>query len=198
MRRPLLAIAGALALCASPARSDEDDPASRVVARARLEVARGVRYDPSYERIAYPGGDVDPSRGVCADVVVRSLRAAGVDLQRLVHEDIVAHPDAHPEVASPDANIDHRRVKSLRAFLDRHAAKLPIDLSSDASRATFHAGDVVVWRFCESCAPRHVAIVSDRIGTRGLPLVIQNLGPVASEDDNLDAWELVAHYRVVR
>jgi uncharacterized protein YijF (DUF1287 family) len=74
---------------------------ARVLARARDEVARGVVYDGRYRtltyrdgvdagRFVYPGGDLDPARGVCTDVVVRALRAAGIDLQSAVHSDIVA------------------------------------------------------------------------------------------------------------
>src|SRR5580658_2388924 len=58
----------------------------RIVARAREEVRWHVRYDPSYvpltfrdgkdtHKPVYPGGDLDSSRGVCTDVVVRALRA---------------------------------------------------------------------------------------------------------------------------
>jgi uncharacterized protein len=106
-----------------------DPPASRierVIERAREEVARGVEYDPSYVRLAYPNGDVDPARGVCTDVVVRALRAAGIDLQSRVHEDILARPSAYARfVTRADANIDHRRVGPLMVWLDANAVRLP-------------------------------------------------------------------------
>src|ERR1700724_3149221 len=79
---------GLAAACPALVRA-EDDRAGRIVTRARTEVARGVKYDPSYERIGYPGGDVDSSRGACTDLVVRALRAAGIDLQRAVHDDVL-------------------------------------------------------------------------------------------------------------
>ena len=34
-------------------------------------------YDPAYVQIDYPGGDVDPSRGVCTDVIIRAYRGIG-------------------------------------------------------------------------------------------------------------------------
>lgn len=46
-----------------------------------------VRYDGSYMAIDYPGGDVPGNIGVCTDVVIRSYRAIGTDLQVLVHEE---------------------------------------------------------------------------------------------------------------
>ena len=54
----------------------------QVVGRAQEEIAKTVLYDPSYKQIKYPGGDINQSRGVCTDVVVRALRAIGLDLQK--------------------------------------------------------------------------------------------------------------------
>ena len=203
MRRHGLAplVLFALVACAQHAHADaQPGLALRIVARAREEAARGVRYDPSYERIAYPMGDVDPARGACTDVVVRALRAAGVDLQQRIHEDALAHPDAYPHIARPDASIDHRRVPGVRAWMMRHAQRLPTGTARAEDRASWHAGDVVVWNLglCPACRPRHVGIVSDRMGQGGLPLVIHNIGPVAREEEALTAWTIVGHYRVIR
>jgi uncharacterized protein YijF (DUF1287 family) len=179
------------------------------VARAREEVARGVAYDPSYVALTfasgvdtghpvYPNGDLDPSRGVCTDVVVRALRAAGVDLQSRVHEDIRARPAAYAAfVSRADANIDHRRAGPLMVWLEAHAKRLPRALDPDG-RATFEAGDVVVWSLRGGGHADHVGIVSDRRGTSGLPLVVHNIGPQPAEEDVLASWVLLGHYRVVR
>jgi len=173
---------------------------SRIVARARKEVERGVVYDPGYVRLSfrdeadtgravYPGGDLEPGRGVCTDVVVRALRAAGIDLQSRVHADILARPAAFPSVVAPDVNIDHRRVGPLLTYLRAHATSPRGD--------DWRPGDVVVWAFqaCPRCTPDHVGVVSDRKGPRGLPLVIHNLGPHPTEDDVLDAWTTLGHFR---
>ena len=61
-------------------------------------------------------------RGVCSDVVVRALRAAGVDLQEEVHEDMSRAFSAYPALwgsTRPDSNIDHRRVANLMAYFRR-------------------------------------------------------------------------------
>ena len=55
-----------------------------------------VIYDGSYRRIAYPNGDVPAHIGVCTDVVSRSYRTLGVDLQQKVHEDMTSAFDAYP------------------------------------------------------------------------------------------------------
>jgi uncharacterized protein YijF (DUF1287 family) len=168
-------------------------PVDRVVARAREEVARGVSYDPAWHPMHYPNGDVDASIGVCTDVVIRGYRAAGVDLQKLVHEDVMRAPTTYERwVKTPDATIDHRRVGPLLTYLRRHARSLPV--TSD-----FAAGDVVVISFtqCPSCGPQHIGVVSDKKGPRGVPLLIHNMGPTPREDDTLDAWTLLGHFRVL-
>ena len=92
-------------------------------------------------------------------------------------------------------NIDHRRVGPLMIYLNRHATKLSI---TDAS--SYKAGDIVVISFgtCPSCSPQHIGVVSDKMGSHGLPLMIHNMGPHPSEDDTIDAWTRLGHYRVLK
>jgi len=201
---PILLFCALAALAAgeTPAAADETttptdaaNPANPVVARARLEVARKVTYDAAYVRVGYPGGDPAPDRGVCTDVVVRSYRSIGIDLQERIHEDILKRPTAYPTVKKPDSNIDHRRVAPMLAYLRGHATSLTKTFDS---KDEWKAGDIVVWGFrpCPACNPDHVGIVSDKIGPRGLPLVLHNIGPVPSEDDHLDAWTVLGHFRL--
>ena len=76
-----------------------------------------VRYNGSYFVIDYPNGDIPSNFGVCTDVIIRSYRKIGVDLQKLIHEDIknnfYDYPISKhwPEQKYADSNIDHRRVK---------------------------------------------------------------------------------------
>jgi hypothetical protein len=184
MHRPLALCLAVLAAQVGP-RAEASGFAQRVVSRAREEVTRGVRYDARYRSIAYPRGDVDPGRGACADVVVRAVRAGGLDLQALVHDDVVLHREAYPEIARPDSSIDHRRVGTLRVWFERHAPK----------PSSYRAGDVVFFRIGPSGAVTHAGIVSDRLDARGVPLVIHNLGPVAREEDVLGAWTVDAAFR---
>src|SRR5687767_9666264 len=89
--------------------------ASQILAARALASSR-IDYEPSYIKISYPGGDVPADTGVCADVVVRSFRSTGIDLQRLVHEDMSENFASYPALWSlnrPDTNIDHRRVPNL-------------------------------------------------------------------------------------
>jgi uncharacterized protein YijF (DUF1287 family) len=141
----------------------------------------------------YPNGDIDPTLGVCTDVVIRGYRAAGVDFQKLVHEDVLRAESAYePWVKKPDATIDHRRVGPLLTYLRRHARSLAVDKD-------YAAGDIVVISFtaCPACGPQHIGVVSDKVGPRGVPLLIHNMGPTPREDDTLDAWTHLGHFRVL-
>jgi uncharacterized protein YijF (DUF1287 family) len=169
-----------------------------VVSRARKEVEAGVRYDASYRLLSgYPNGDIPADRGACTDVVIRAFRAAGVDLQVLVHDDILSDRDFYGIDADP--NVDHRRTPTLYGYFARNAIRLPDRPKRDAS--TFQPGDVVFYAYKKKCfarypcAPEHVAIVSDRIGPRGLPMIIQNGGPHAMESDALDHGKMLGHFR---
>jgi uncharacterized protein len=171
-----------------------------MVERARLEVLRGVRYDATYRALlAYPRGDVPEDMGACTDLVIRALRAVDVDLQVLVHEDVAAFPADYPFEDIGDASIDHRRVATLFAYFENNALSLDID---PRERHTFRPGDIVFYgkQRCTPgwpCFPRHVALVSDRIGPRGLPLLLQNGGPRAAESDALDQPLMVGHFRLM-
>ncbi len=118
-------------------------PAEDLVAAARKQIGVTVRYDSSYQRIAFPGGDVPMDRGVCTDVVIRAYRAIGIDLQERVHKDMrrVWQEYPHPpkwRLASIDTNIDHRRVLNLDTFF--HAIViLPSNRAVD-----YRPGDIVV------------------------------------------------------
>ena len=87
-----------------------------------------VSYDPSYFTIKYPNGDVPTDKGVCTDVVIRTYRKMGVDLQKEVHEDMSVYFSLYPKIwglSRTDKNIDHRRVPNLMTFFKRKEGALP-------------------------------------------------------------------------
>ena len=177
MARPSLIAAAILFAASLYAQS----PVDRVVMAARAQVGVTRGYDPSYRRIAYPGGDVPLHTGVCTDVLIRAFRAAGIDLQKLVHEDMRRDFRAYPRnwgLSRPDPNIDHRRVPNLAAFF-RRAGK--------SVRGDFLPGDIVTWRL-PSGVP-HIGIVTG--GRR----VVHNIGSGAQEEDVLRAWPVTGHFR---
>lgn len=160
-------------------------------ARARTEV--DVTYNGAYQRLSYPGGDVADNIGVCTDLVIRAYRQLGVDLQRLVHEDMQTSFSTYPShwgLSQPDPNIDHRRVPNLATFFTRHGQRRPV--STDPS--DYQAGDIVTWTL-QGRLP-HIGILSNRYvpGTQR-PLVIHNVGAGPKEEDRLFAYPITGHYR---
>lgn len=179
----------------SPA--EKIDPEERVAADlillgARQEVKNMIRYDASYQIIAYPCGDVDPAYGACTDTVVRAFRNAGIDLQQLIHDDMAANFDLYPDrwgLTAPDPNIDHRRVPNQMQFLKRFGQGLTLE-TSDSSQ--WQWGDVVYWRF--SNGDEHCGVISDKTTASGRPLVIHNAS-ITKEEDCLKRWKIIGHYR---
>jgi uncharacterized protein len=170
-------------------------PAEKIVLRARLEAVRQVRYDASYTQLSYPNGDVPDDRGACSDVIVRALRAAGYDLQTLINQDKKAHPDKYPTIGATrasDSNIDHRRALNHIAYFDRHAQRLTESLAP-SHLAQWQPGDLVYVDLGGGIL--HCGVVSDNKDSAGRPFLLHNIGPAASEEDVLDRWRIVRHFR---
>lgn len=167
--------------------------ASRLVAAARAQIGVTLRYDPAYSILSFPNGDVDRSKGVCTDVVIRAFRdALGLDLQALVNADMRAHFSAYPKIWGLrrfDRNIDHRRVPNLAVFWSRQGARLPVSRHASGWRA----GDI--FTSLVSARLPHTGIVSDRKTSAGRPLVIHNIGAGTREEDALFDHPLTGHFR---
>lgn len=153
-----------------------------------------VEYDSSYTKLAYPNGDVPISRGVCADVIVRAFRSAGVDLQKEVHEDMTHHFASYPSrwgARRPDSNIDHRRVPNLMTLFDRRKWSVAIT----RNRADYYPGDVVAWELDNKLL--HIGLVTDAV-SHDSPnyLVAHNIGYGTKIEDALMSWKIIGHYRI--
>jgi len=167
----------------------------RFVAAAVERTQHKVRYDPAYVRIAYPGGDVPADTGVCTDEVIRAYRAVGIDLQKEVHEDMLANFNAYPSQArwhkqKPDSNIDHRRVPNLMVFFSRKSEALPI-----AERGEdYQPGDLVTWDLGQGTT--HIGIVVDQKGWFSRHYkIVHNIGQGPKMEDVLFDWKIIGHYR---
>jgi len=198
-RSLLLGVGATLAAGWAQAASAAPEPpppppskATQLLAAARTQVGVTLRYDPSYTRLAFPGGDVPRDKGVCTDVIIRAYRdALGLDLQALVNADMRAAFGAYPRnwgLTAPDRSIDHRRVPNLRVWLARQRAELPIP--RDASG--WQPGDIFTSILAGTAT--HIGFVSDRQGAGG-PLIIHNIGEGAREEDALLDWPITGRYR---
>lgn len=153
---------------------------------AAAQTREKVVYDGRYVRIPYPGGDVPAGTGVCTDVVIRAYRKAGIDLQKLVHEDMAKAFGAYPRNwgrREPDANIDHRRVPNLRTFFKRAGAERPMTRKA----SDYAPGDLVTWDLGGGVT--HIGVVVP--GAR----IVHNIGRGPQEEDVLFSWTMTGHYR---
>ena len=152
-----------------------------------------VRYDGAYRKIRYPDGDVLDDIGVCTDVIIRSYRKLGIDLQKDLHEDMKQNFYLYPKLwrlTRPDTNIDHRRVPNLQTFFTRKGVVLPGTRNPD----DYVAGDIVTWMLPGNLA--HIGIVSDLHAEDGnKPFIVHNIGSGPVIEDMLFDYQITGHYR---
>jgi uncharacterized protein YijF (DUF1287 family) len=164
-----------------------------IIEGAAAQIGKTTSYDPSYQKIEYPNGDVPLETGVCSDVIVRAFRRGGIDLQKDVHEDMKGNFSVYPTrwgLKNPDANIDHRRVPNLQTYLERKGKSL----SPDGGSETFLPGDIVTWDL--GLGTPHVGLV---VNVWYKPtqryLIVHNIGAGTLMEDVLFAWKITGHYR---
>lgn len=183
------ALAASLPGCTATDPIPASERAQTLIAAVRDQMREFVIYDGSYTQLAYPGGDLPSGRGACTDVLIRAYRALGLDLQQLVHEDMLANFDAYPKrwgLKTPDASIDHRRVPNLARFFERHGQTLPV--SHDA--ADYLPGDII------TVTPQHIALISDlRVRDRTNQLVVLQNNGFGVREDIQDFGPVTGHHR---
>ncbi len=166
--------------------------AERLVEAALERVTHTVRYDPAYVVLEYPGGDVPADTGVCTDEVIRSYRALGIDLQKLVHEDMKRAFSAYPKawgLKSTDKNIDHRRVPNLQTFFKRRGAALPVTQKA----ADYLPGDLITCTVAGRLP--HIGIVVPAADGSATPWIVHNIGQGPKRENRLFEFPLTGHYR---
>jgi uncharacterized protein len=193
MRKLNIAIA-VLLFSAMPTTAVGEEPGMRLVNAARNQIGKTTLYDVRYQVLDYPNGDLPIERGVCTDVVIRAFRSAlGMDLQKLVHEDMVRNFTSYPKLwrlRRPDKNIDHRRVPNLQTYLERRGYRL----HASGETKDYRPGDLVTCIVPPNLP--HIMIVSDKRNAKGIPLVIHNIGSGAREEDRLFEFKLTGQYRI--
>ncbi len=161
-------------------------------------VDKTVVYTPTYVSIKYPNGDVPTKTGVCTDVIIRSYRKLGIDLQKEVHEDMAKNFKDYPSkktwgMNKTDTNIDHRRVPNLEVFFTRKGTKL--NVSKDAK--DYKTGEIVTWMINGKLP--HIGIITNKKTSDGKrPLIVHNIGVGQVLQDCLFDYEIVGHYKYVK
>jgi uncharacterized protein YijF (DUF1287 family) len=167
----------------------------RLLVAAHERTTHSIRYDGAYVRIPYPNGDVPADTGVCTDEIIRIYRAVGIDLQKLVHEDMQQDRAAYPTywrttATTTDANIDHRRVPNLMVFFARKGKSLPITNRSK----DYAPGDLVTWDLGGN-VPHIGIVVETKSPQSGRYLIVHNIGRGPKMEDVLFNWKITGHYR---
>lgn len=196
---------------ATQAQQDKPSPFSPTIAKPKLDEINNDSikkmlesaveqttltkiYDPAYVVLPYPNGDVPMEKGVCTDVVIRSFRKAGVDLQKEVHEDMKTNFAVYPKkwgLKAADSNIDHRRVPNLQTYFTRNGKSLQITDKAE----NYKPGDVVAWDL-DGKGMTHIGVVSNiwNESTKRYT-IIHNIGSGTKAEDCLFDWKVIGHYR---
>lgn len=154
-----------------------------------------VVYAPRYVSIKYPNGDVPAKTGVCTDVVIRTYRKLGIDLQKEVHEDMIKNFSLYPNLKkwgmrTTDTNIDHRRVPNLEVFFGRKGKTLSItDNPND-----YKPGELVTWMINGKLP--HIGIITNKKSPDGKrQMIVHNVGNGQVLEDCLFDWKIVGHFK---
>ena len=152
-----------------------------------------VVYDPSYIVIDYPNGDVPKKIGVCTDVVIRTFRKIGIDLQKEVHEDMKQYFELYPKLwglKKPDTNIDHRRVRNLMTFFSRKGTVKAITKNPK----DYVPGDIICWSLGRGIT--HTGMVVNKKSKDGKRfLIVHNIGSGQIIQDCLFDYKIIGHYQ---
>ena len=174
-------------------QGEPTDFSKKLIQAAKERTNHIVRYDGSYRKISYPNGDVPDNVGVCTDVVIRSYRKLGIDLQKDIHADMKENFNKYPKLwglSKPDTNIDHRRVPNLRTLFKRKGILLP--MTKDPN--DYVAGDMVTWMLPGNL-PHIGIVIGSSSGDGNKPLIVHNIGSGPVVEDILFDYQITGHYR---
>lgn len=147
-----------------------------IVNSARKEVEQKTVYKDVY----YIGGYPPDGEGVCTDVIWRGFKGINVSIKDLIDKDIKQNINQYKGVnGNPDSNIDFRRVLNQDVFFKKNCIQLTTEFKEGDidNLKEWQPGDIIV--FIEGY--EHIGIISDKRDEDGIPYVIHNSRPSASE-----------------
>jgi len=147
-----------------------------IVNSARKEAEKKTTYKDAY----YVGGYPPDGEGVCTDVIWRGFKSINISIKDLIDKDIKENKAQYKGVnGKPDPNIDFRRVLNQDTFFKKNCIQLTTEFKKDDinNLKEWQPGDIIV--FIEGY--EHIAIISDERDDDGIPYVIHNSHPCASE-----------------
>jgi uncharacterized protein YijF (DUF1287 family) len=147
-----------------------------IVNSARKEAERKTIYKDAY----YVGGYPPDGEGVCTDVIWRGFKGINVSIKDLIDKDIKENITQYKGInGKADPNIDFRRVLNQDVFFKKNCILLTTEFKQNDinNLKEWQPGDIIV--FIEGY--EHIAIISDKRDEDGIPYVIHNSHPCASE-----------------
>ena len=164
--------------------NDGIDDQTDMLGNVKEYISKNPKYKSKYYDTGYPNDEY----GVCTDVVAFGMLGAGYDLMELVNEDILKNPKKY-NLENIDKNIDFRRVRHLKIYLDSNAISLTTDINQIEK---WQGGDIIVFE-------KHIGVISDKRNKNGIPYVIHHANPyqLNYEEDFLEYRnDIVGHYRI--
>lgn len=160
------------------------DDYTDIMLGARLDAENQPAYNGGYYKGGYPPNNI----GVCSDVVWRAFKNAGYCLRDMIAADVAARPGAYLYITSPNADMDFRSVRNLRAFFEEYAVALTLNPDEIDQ---WQPGDIVIFGIDE-----HIGIVSDKRNSVGRTYILHNYGQPNREEDYFRRnTDIAAHYR---
>lgn len=144
-----------------------------------------IAMKPKYKSVYYDGG-YPGEYYVCTDLIWYALNEAGYDFKSMIDKDIKENQDDY-DIDVIDSNIDFRRVRNIKVFLDKYTESLTTD---GENYKEFQPGDIVVYK-------DHIALVSDKRNKSGISYIIHHDGYHKYEEDGLLRKTIIGHYRWV-
>ena len=160
--------------------NDGIDDYTDILEGAKDFVAKRPKYKSAYYEGGYPTDDYY----VCTDLIWYALKNAGYDFKTMLDNDIKNNIEDYA-LEVRDSNIDFRRVRNIKVFLDKYTEKLTLDADDYEN---WQAGDIVVYE-------NHIAIVSDKRNKFGINYIIHHDGYHKYEEDGLTRKKIIGHYR---
>ncbi|MDH3324783.1 MAG: DUF1287 domain-containing protein [Candidatus Peregrinibacteria bacterium] len=167
-----------------------------LVESAKKQIGVVAKYDTGY----YAGGYPPEDRGACTDVITRALLDNNYNLKEKIDKDMKQNPERYP--TEFDSNINFRRVRNVKIFLDHYAQKLPtcIDAPECFNEELWQPGDIVTYDQIPGSL-WHIAIISNKATEKKsstIPFLIHNYGRGTLENNMLLNWPspITGHYRI--
>ena len=166
--------------------NDGIDDQTDFLQNVRLYLSKKPKYKSEYYAGGYPTGEY----GVCTDVIAIAALNSGYDLRTLVNEDIKSRKEDY-NIDTIDIDIDFRRAKNLKVYLDKNAVVLTTDLSKIEE---WQGGDIVVFK-------GHIGVVSDKRNENGIPYLIHHANAFQTIYEEAGGLErlndiIIGHYRL--